>query len=181
MKEGFIHKFIVDTFHHIQEDMGFVTLWESATHHTYPVARGQLHFHLIVIEKHAIVACFGGFILMLESRSVARSGIFLITFVRFHITDDRHKPKISIVGAARTAEVGGAEAKDGFIGSVVARTAVPVVHAGVGTELHHTERRRGTREGVTMASRPDERVDIFGRVFHVISPGLRAACREAKQ
>ncbi len=52
-----------------------------------------------------------------------------------------------------------------------ARATVPVVHSCVGTELHHAEGHRGTREGMAVAARADERVDILGRVSNVI--GLR--------
>ena len=101
--------------------------------------------------------------------------------VQHKIFRKRHKPKISIIGAARAAEVGGAEAEDGVVGGVVARAAVPVVHAGVGAELHHAEGHRGTREGVAVASSTDKRIDIFGWVSDKVGLGLRVASREAEQ
>ena len=95
--------------------------------------------------------------------------------VQHKIFRKRHKPKVAIVGAARATEVGGAEAEDGVVGGMIARTAVPVVHAGVGTELHHAERHRGARKSVAVAARPDERIDISGGVSDVVSLGCRRA------
>ena len=92
--------------------------------------------------------------------------------VQHKIFRKRHKPKIAVVGAARAAEVGGAEAEDGVVGGVVARAAVPVVHAGVRAELHHAEGHRGAWEGVAVASRADEGVDILGGVSDLIGLGL---------
>ena len=60
------------------------------------------------------------------------------------------------------------EAEDGVVGGVVARAAVPVVHAGVGAELHHAEGHCGTRESVAVAAGAYERVDVIGRVGNVV-------------
>ena len=101
--------------------------------------------------------------------------------VQHKIFRKRHKPEISIVGATRAAEVGGAEAEDGVVGGVVARAAVPVVHAGVGAELHHAERHRGTREGMAVATCADEGINVIGRVSDIVSLGLSGASRKGEQ
>ena len=75
--------------------------------------------------------------------------------------------------------MGGAEAEDGVVAGVVARAAVPVVHAGVGAELHHAEGHRRAREGVAMAARPDERVNIIGGVWFIVGLGCRRASRQS--
>ena len=77
--------------------------------------------------------------------------------------------------------MGGAEAEDGVVAGVVARAAVPVVHAGVGAELHHAERHRGAREGVAMAARPDEGVYILGRIGDEVGLGFLCTCREGQK
>ena len=76
----------------------------------------------------------------------------------------------------------GAEAEDSVVGGVVARAAVPIVHAGVGAELHHAERHRGAREGVAVAARTDKRVDVVGRVSYIINLRLLVAgCKRQKE
>ena len=102
--------------------------------------------------------------------------------VQHKIFRKRHKPKVAVVGAACAAEVGGAEAEDGVVGGVVAGAAVPVVHAGVGTELHHAEGHRGTREGVAVAACANERIDIFGRISDIINLRLLVTgCKRQKK
>ena len=81
------------------------------------------------------------------------------------IADGRREAEVAIVGAARTAEVGGAEAEDGVVGGMVTRAAVPVVHAGIGAELYHTERHCGTWESMSVASGTDERIHKRSRLL----------------
>ena len=178
---GLIHKLVVNTLHHIQEHMGISTLGECAAHHTHTVARGEFDLRIVIIKQDSIIACLGILVLMLECRPVTRSGIVFITLVEFHLAHDGHKTKITIIRAARAAEVGGAEAEDGVVGGVVARAAVPVVHAGVGAELHHAEGHRGAREGMAVAARPDEGIDILSGIGDVVCLGRLRAGREGQK
>jgi hypothetical protein len=46
------------------------------------------------------------------------------------------------------------------IGIMIPGSSVPAAEAGVGTELHHPERKRGTREGMAVSIRPDKGIHI---------------------
>ena len=80
----------------------------------------------------------------------------------------RHEAHVNKVGAAGTAEVGVGEAVDDVLVIVIARARVPRDHQfRLGTELHHSLRHRGTREGAAaegtglVGLRADEGVDVF--------------------
>ena len=176
-----IHKLVVHAFHHVEEQVRVGALREGAAHHPDAVAGGQFHLSIIVVEQDGIIARLGVLVLMLEGRAIARGGVVFLAFVGLHFADDGHEAEVAIVGAARAAEVGGAEAEDGVVGGVIARTAVPVIHAGVGTELHHAERHSRAREGVAVAACADERVDILGGVSDVVGLGLCVASYKEKQ
>ena len=51
------------------------------------------------------------------------------------------------------------EAVDDVVGIMIAAAAVPVVDAGVGRKLHHSERQRRSRKRVPVPAGAYERVD----------------------
>ena len=74
---------------------------------------------------------------------------------------DRHQKDVAPVVAAGPAEMGVAESPDHIVAVVVAGAAVPVPGAaGVGTQLYHSERIGGSREGMSMKVSSNKRIDI---------------------
>ena len=92
--------------------------------------------------------------------------------IELDFSRNRHHQDVAQIGMPRAAEMGMAEAHDGTVFVLIASAiliyprlvnAVDVVwhSVGVGTELHNTERRTSTREGMSHAVRPDDGVDIL--------------------
>ena len=122
---SFINILVIDTMFHIKHQPLKFIFWICATHHTNAVTRSQLNFHTI-IQNHGIITRLGIFILVFKGCVTIKRIIVGISFVchiavKHKLFRKRHKPKITIIRAARAAEVGGAEAEDGVVGGVVAR------------------------------------------------------------
>src|SRR4051812_13473481 len=49
---------------------------------------------------------------------------------------------------------------------VVARAGVPARNIRIGAELHHAERNRCARKGMTVAAGPDERINVTAKIGH---------------
>ena len=137
------------------------------------VFRGcQLGFDAIILQKHLIITWHGYFRVMAETGTVTRIGVGLRPRVELDFSRYGYHQDIAQIRVPSATEMGMTEAHDSTIFMLI--TSAILIHSqlintidvvwhsvGVGAELHDTEGRTSTWEGMPHAVRPDDRVDIL--------------------
>ena len=141
------------------------------------LAHRQFGIDIPAVEMDLVVTGDGGFTVVGKRRTV----------IRFRNrpcqTLDGHYPNVAQIGAARSAQVGVAEAQDQRIAVMIAGTAVPVVLAGIGTELDHAEWIGGAGEGMSVEVSSDKGIDQVGILCaeHTRREQARKACQQDEE
>ena len=127
--------------------------------------RGQFGAHLLVDQAHRIIAGMRHFAVMVEARPIPRPRLFGIARLQRHgLARHRHDQEIAQVRMPRTREMGVAEPLDRRVLVPIAR-GVRIAgtddagRVGIGTQLHHPERRGCAGESMPLPARPDHRID----------------------
>ena len=117
---------------------------------------GQFGKHIPTVQVDGIVTGRRFLIVMREMRLVQ----FPVQRVRV-IGGDGHQEHVSVIQHSGSAQVSVAEADDGVVGIMIAGAALPGVHPGIGAELHHAERSRGSGKSMAGKIRSDHRINVI--------------------
>src|SRR5258708_3347553 len=104
------------------------------------LCRCQLRFDTGVLKINAVVSRDSLLVCMRELRSVAGRGIRLGLRIELEIVGRWYQQNIEHIDASGATQVSVAEAQNRIIGVVISRTMVPVLDAGVRTQLHRAKR-----------------------------------------
>src|SRR4051812_15772536 len=88
-----------------------------------------------------------------EAQSIAVLGILLRARIQFDFAGPRYKQHVQQVPYSGTTEVGMAESQHRVVAVVIAGAPVPFTRPRIWTQLHCTERNRGSGKCVSVASR----------------------------
>ena len=135
---------------------------------------GQFDPDIHVGQRHGVVAARSPLVVMRKEIGLQDT----LAVVDHDFARGRMKQNVRKVGASRTAQVRMRKAVDRRVAVMVAGAGVPVAGTGVGTQLHHAERRGGARIGMTVESGADERVHIIDGIG---GPRRTAKGREGQQ
>lgn len=135
---------------------------------------GQFDPDIHVGQRHGVVAARSPLVVMRKEIGLQDT----LAVVDHDFARGRMEQNVRKVGASRTAQVRMRKAVDRRVAVMVAGAGVPVAGTGVGTQLHHAERRGGARIGMTVESGADERVHIIDGIG---GPRRTAKGREGQQ
>lgn len=153
----------------VEQDVVCGTGGEGVALPAGPVGGGHLGVDAVLGQAHPVVARRAGLVCVRERGGVCR------VVAGGHRTGRRHDRQLAHDAAADPGQVGLTEAVDG--GAVV---VVATLTSGVGADLHHAERRTGSRKGVAEIRGADERIDQAGAVNEG-SLRCGAACRPRRR
>ena len=144
----------------------------------------QFHIHFAFLQQYLIISWASG--LLVVAVVLPKVGGFEL--LGRHSSTQGHKAHINEVGAARAAEMGMGETVYDVFVVVVARAGVPSDHLlSFGTQLHHTLRHCGAREGAAtegtrlVGLRADERVDVLGVVIDALGAKKKGQQQDSYQ
>ena len=132
----------------IEDDVRVIRRRERIFVKAAPGRGGQLHRHLRIIQEYTIIPRRGLFASVRKAR-------FVGLFIELRIPHRRHQENIAQATAACSAQMGVAEADNGGIGVMIARTAVPPFDRRIGAELDHAEGHGGAGIGVAVLGGAD--------------------------
>ena len=164
----------------VEDETSLFALGEGVAMEGSTRSGSQFGLYAVAIEEDAIVTWSSHLRALLEGRAVGLLLAFATQALTGLLAHGRHQQYVAIVAAARSVQVGMAEAVDGAVGIVVARAGIPLVDAGIGAGLNHAVRHHGTRIGMAMASGTDKGVHIRG-VIGLNRSRWRAAAKPYQQ
>ena len=128
-------------------------LGEGIAVHAHALAGGELGENAIV-KLYSIVTGRGLLVVVGE-------GARILAVADRRGAREGHHEDVTVVAAARAAEVGVRETVDAVVAVMVAGAAVPALQTGVGTDLHSTEGHEGPWEGVSVLGGTHQRIHVF--------------------
>src|ERR1035437_3733820 len=129
-------------------------------------ARGQFNVNFVVEKIHRIISRLRPFLLVAETRSIARFRLGDVSGLETYIAGDRLEQHIAEIGMSASREVCVREAENR--GVVVPITGGPVVtllertNLSVWRQLHHSERHGCSGKRVAVSPGPNEGIDQGG-------------------
>ena len=130
--------------------------------HTHTWCGGELSADGVVVQSDGIVSRVSLF------SGLPKSALVLVPpLVALPELGAGHDQHISIIADPGALQMGVAEPVNDAVRVMVATASIPAVQAGVGTELDHSEGRRGPGVGVAVSASADPRVDLLVQGFDV--------------
>ena len=118
----------------------------------------------VLPEQLHFVISGGGFFLLVRKRGK----VFRVA--PLYIAGKGHHQDITVIGNARSAEVGMRKTVHERIGIMITPAAVPTLKSGIGAELHHAEGHARAGVGMPVAARADKGIDQGGVVGLAADP-----------
>ena len=144
---------------------------EGIAVHSGSGAGSQFRQDVPAVQQHRVIPSRSFLPLMGES------GLIPLPVQRIRlVSHDGHQQHIPVVEDTRTAQMGMTETYNGVIRIMVAGAALPGINPGVGTQLHHPERSRRSRESMAGEVRADHRVHIIHESPVFLRAGANSHC-----